>query len=335
MIDSEWIKRQRHLWTYRIVGPTTLHYKHEFYLLVSLSLLTVSSLQALYKQSFGLRGDYHLILLSTIWLSRYLILRWLCTWDISTSRSPTLFGVLSHWITSHVMAGQYFDRPNPMVVAKQIGTQYSEDARGNVTFSSFFHPSLNYTWQLLKVRVFYPLLRFHDKFIKSDLINTYNSESFGKSASPQHISRREKSPPVTSPRLTKAYTIWTTIWTMYGPPTQMIISVATMAYYLWHLNFETSSPPQTSQALTMNTQNSQSQELGNFDSKPYGAYRQLDRPQWQQVLFFLSCGGTLSSVYLYGRVFLPLADLVAGSNVLKAVRTEARLYGSHLSSSVR
>jgi hypothetical protein len=72
---------------------------------------------------------------------------------------------------------------------------------------------------------------------------------------------------------------------------------------------------------------------------PYGAYKKMLPPTWGQVLYYLSCGGTLLSIVLYGRVFLPLPDLVAGSNVLKAMRNESKqqqqLYSTSGGGSVR
>jgi hypothetical protein len=331
-----WATRLRDQWIYRITGPTTLHMQHEFYLLVSLSLLTVSSLQALYKGSFGLRGDHQFIFLATLWLSRHLILRWLCTWDTSTSRCPTIFGVLSHWITSHVMAGQYFDRPNPQVIAKQIGTHH-EDGRGGASLNSFFLPSIIYTWQMIKVWIWYPLVHIQEVILVAFDQNNKRKvgDTAGRGAQSLPALRRERSsPPNANPYVTKAYSYWNKFWTAYGPPLQMIIPVATMTFYLWYLFFAPSAPTQTSHALTMNPRNAQVDELNSFDTKPYGAYQKMDKPQWHQVLFFLSCAGTLSSIFFYGRIFLPIADLVAGSNVLKAVRNEAKLYGNQGSGGV-
>ena len=334
--------RQRERWLYRMIGPTTVHLQHEFYLLVSLSLLTVSSLQALYKNSFGLKGDFFFLLLSTLWLSRYLIIRWVCTWDNSTNRRPTLTGVLAHWSSSYLMAGQYFDRPSPHVVSKSIGTPSPNDGRGTqrFTISGFLMPSVLYTWRMVKVWVVFPLREVCEFALDGLAPNSQsNTSSRRQSSSETAASRRSEQQRSTSHNrfhsyLSTAQVYWSKIWASYGPPLQMIIPVVTMTFYLWHLLFATSEPAQTSHALTMNTRSGNSQDLSNLDTKPYGAYKKLDIPLWSDVLFYLSCGGTVISILLYGRTILPIADLVSGSNVLKAVRNEAKLFNSHQSSGV-
>eukprot|EP00546_Thalassionema_frauenfeldii_P022209 CAMPEP_0178906160 /NCGR_PEP_ID=MMETSP0786-20121207/6673_1 /TAXON_ID=186022 /ORGANISM="Thalassionema frauenfeldii, Strain CCMP 1798" /LENGTH=362 /DNA_ID=CAMNT_0020577841 /DNA_START=692 /DNA_END=1780 /DNA_ORIENTATION=+ len=55
-----------------------------------------------------------------------------------------------------------------------------------------------------------------------------------------------------------------------------------------------------------------------------GAYEAVRKPSWYQVLFLISCAGTMLSILFYGRISFPIPDLVAGTNVLKAVRNEAR-----------
>jgi hypothetical protein len=337
MINWEWAQRQRHQWIYRAVGPTTLHLQHELYLLVALCLLTVSSLHSIYKKSFGIVGDCQFILLATLWLSRHVLLRWLVTSDISTSRSPTLFGVLSHWITSHFMAGQFFDRPNPQVVTKQTGTHHSDETRGGpINISSFFLPSILYTWQMANVWIWHPLLQLQEIIWKRINENPKGRrvETSGRNSSSSMVSHRERT--TANPSVAKAYLIWNTFWTSFGPTLQVVIPAATLSFYLWKLFFASDLKHATSHALIMNPQRSSQsqQDLNEFETKPYGAYKRMEKPQWQQVLFFLSCGGTLVSILLYGRVFLPIADLVAGNNVLKSVRDESKLYAGSSSSGV-
>jgi hypothetical protein len=336
MMNWGWAQRQRHQWIYRAVGPTTLHLQHELYLLVALCLLTVSSLHSIYKSSFGIGGDYQFILLATFWLSRHVLLRWLVTSDISTSRAPTLFGVLSHWITSHFMAGQFFDRPNPQVATKQTGTHPSDETRGGpINLSSFFLPSIIYTWQMAKVWIWHPLLQLQEIIWKRmyQAPKGRRAETSARNSSSFMVSRRERT--TANPSVAKAHLIWNTFWTSFGPTLQVVIPAATLSFYLWNLFFASDLTQTTSHALTMNTQRSSQsqQDLNEFETKPYGAYKRMEKPQWQQILFFLSCGGTLVSILLYGRVFLPIADLVAGSNVLKSVRDESKLYAAASSSS--
>lgn len=313
-------------------GPTTIHLEHEFYLLIALALLTISSLQALYKNSFGTSGDIRFVALVSLWLSRHLILRWLCTTDKSTNLSPSLLGVLVHWLTSYITAGQFFDRPNPQVVGKQIGTNHGDDGRTGATISSFFLPSMLFTWQYVKVWIFYPILRLQEQTLA-----VFGENGGQNSTSTTTVTKRgrDKSSSHSSSSLTinQTYSYWSKFWHMYGPSLQMIIPIVTMAYYFWFLFFS-KSQPEVSHALTMNTRSTLGSDFSASDIKPYGAYQKMTKPTWAQVMFYVSCGGTLISILLYGRIIYPIADLVAGTNVLKAVRNESKLHGSQSSSSV-
>jgi hypothetical protein len=260
-MNSESIPRRRDQWIYKNFGSTTIHLQHEFYLLLALTLLIISSFQALYKGSLGVKGDYQFILLSSLWLSRHLLLRWLCTNDASTSRCPTLTGVLAHWITSHFMAGQYFDRPDPQVVARQIGTQHADDGRiatHGATLSSFFLPSILYTWHFFKVWIYYPFLQLQESLWGAFMNNHHHHRSFSPSA---NVS------------INNAYSTWSKFWSLHGPSVQMIIPVSTMAFYFWFLFFARSQN-EVSHALTMNTRSSNDPNEP-FDTKPYGAYQKV------------------------------------------------------------
>jgi hypothetical protein len=237
------------------------------------------------------------------------------------------------------MAGQFFDRPNPQVVTKQTGTHASDELRGGpINISSFFLPSILYTWQMANVWIWHPLLQLQEIIWKRMHQTTKGgrAETTGTNSFSSLVSRRERT--TANPSVAKAYLIWNTFWTSFGPTLQVVIPAATLSFYLWILFFASDSTNAPLHALIMNpqvTSPSQSQQnLDEFDSKPYGAYKRMERPQWQQVLFFLSCGGTLVSILLYGRVFLPIADLVAGNNVLKSVRDESKLYAGSSSSGV-
>jgi hypothetical protein len=66
----------------------------------------------------------------------------------ATVKNPTLIGVVVHWITSYVTAGQYMDRPDPQLVVKNAGTL--KEVLANTSYT------LHFLW----VRLWYPLLRF-------------------------------------------------------------------------------------------------------------------------------------------------------------------------------
>jgi hypothetical protein len=351
----EWLSKRWQELSYQILGPTTLHLQHEFYLWISVILLEISTLQALHgNDSFGsLIGDYQFIALVALWLSRFMLLRWATTWDPSDSLRPTFLGVCTHWITSHVMAGQYFDRPSPDVVAKQMGIQHYH---GNIesrhtggtraAIRDLMWPSLVYTWRYVKTMVLYPLLDLRDKHSRRNMQATlYDNTSVPSRTSQSSSQRRHKrrnsggntkslAAAVSSTRTPSYYAAhFSRIWKNYGPPLQMIIPVVTLAYFVYH-GFFTDDEDEPPNALTMQTQSSSSGSAvaGMLNTgiganiKAHGAYKQRQLPTLGQTLFYISFGGIVLSIILYGRIVLPIPDLVAGSNVLKAMRNEAKQY---------
>jgi hypothetical protein len=63
---------------------------------------------------------------------------------------------------------------------------------------------------------------------------------------------------------------------------------------------------------------------GYGDILPHGAYGFLVRPSWHRLAFFMISGTTMLCIIIYARISFPIADLVAGTNVLKALRSEAK-----------
>jgi hypothetical protein len=110
-LESYW-SRLVYYW----LGPTTVHYRLEALLLVCLTLATVANLQSVAAPphaGWTWDGDGIYTALVFLWLSRHLLLRWLCLWDTSTTiRSPTLLGCVSMFLTSYASSGHAFERPS-------------------------------------------------------------------------------------------------------------------------------------------------------------------------------------------------------------------------------
>ena len=297
-----WFNQKEERLAHSSFGPTVLHLEHEVCLWLSLSILTVSSLEALYRRSFGTKGDMIYILLTSSWLARHLILRYIYTTDVSTSRSPTLMGVVAHWLTSAAVAGQYFDRSDAQVVARNVGIAHVEDVM-NPT-SAFSLPSLSYTLQYLQVLLLDPVLRLlgHPKFLKIPL-------SF-------FASIKE---PLSHPTVQRI--------AHYGPSLQLVLLYVVFAFCIFYLQPENPVRGMDIFAITMQPT---SRQDGSYttgvsgDVMPEGVYITLPPPSWQRVFLLMFSGCTMSSILFYGRLSLPIPDLVAGTNVLKAVRNEAR-----------
>lgn len=289
-------------WIRSILGPTTLHFQHEFFLWISLSILTISSLEALYRNSFGLQGDIIYTLLASLWLSRHIILRYIYTTDASTTRSPTLMGLIAHWLTSVAVAGQYFDRSDAQVVAKTVGIAHVEDVM-NPT-SAFVLPSLTYTMHYVRVLLLDPVLRFlrHPQFLKLPLEFIASFHEMFSHPTIQRIAH-------------------------YGPSLQLVVASGVFSFCIFYLQVE--SAPQEMSIFAISMQPTVLSD-GTYapglvgEIQPEGAYEPLLPPSWQRVFFFMISGSTMLSILFYGRISFPIPDLVTGTNVLKAVRNEAR-----------
>lgn len=308
---------------YRLFGATTRHFQHENFLAISLLLLTSSNLQALYQGSFGTIGDLKYLYLSFLWLSRFAILRWLCCSDVSTNKNPTFGGLFAHWMSSQVVAGQYFDRPNQQILAKQIGNHHTDDVQSSVTWSSFMSPSVLYALNLVKVRIWFPLLTFKER------ISTNGSFSGNGSKDSSNKREKRKMRPeggTANPgRLSQVLSLWRRVWGSNGQTLHFVLAVSTVLFYAWYFLIK-SDIAETSKSTAGGSRDYVSMEEG----VPYGAYRIYEKPKWSDAFFYVTSFGTLLSIALYGRLVLPFPDLVAGTNVLKAVRNEAKVFGVSL-----
>lgn len=296
---------------FQLVGPTTSHLQHEVYLLIALIFLTISSLKAVYGESFGTWGDLQFLSFVSLWLSRHLIFRRMCTVDAATTRSPSLKGLLVFWWTTSLFAGQYFDRPDPQVVRKQTGISHADDPHTMATLSTFLPPPIRYTWNLFRVRVWFPILAVTEQSW-SVIGARLPTVSF--------LSRKSSTASQTSLAINHTYSLWNEFWSLYGLSLQIILPLATVLAYAWYFlsDVEMDFLPEW-----MSSRGTQDEVPGEV--RAFGAYRKLARPSLDYMLILLSCGGTLASVFLYGRILLPFPDLVAGNNVLKAVRNETKM----------
>jgi hypothetical protein len=235
--------------------------------------------------------------------------------------------VLSRLISSYFTAGQYFDRPDRQILAKQIGTNPVDETRitSPTSISSLHLPVLNYMGRLVRVWVWYPLLG-----IRNFMFRKGNNTSYSRSSNNNMMSRNnaQSNNNAPSPTLIKAFALWNNFWHNHGGKLQILIPLSTLAYYVWYFGLaEPSSAGEMRHAL-------QGQAVKPEDMQAFGAYQKIIRPTWEQVMMVLSCVGTLASILLYGRLLLPVGDLVAGTNVLKAVRNESKHYAGTQSGGV-
>lgn len=342
-------------WKYELVGPTTAHLRYEFCLLVSLLILTVGSLRGLYKDSFGTKGDFVYLLLTGIVAGRHLLFRLLCTWDPSTHASPSLTGLVSHFLQSHCTGGQTFDRPAslqrqwlhrechgassstaPPAAADRLLaiTAVSDATVGNteVSWLDLLPSTVFYAWQIVRVDFLYPLsCLFSSKRPYNTKRSAHKRTSFSKRNSNPKSGFR-----VTLEAIQEAAFH---LFIQYGPSLQFCIGLGVFLYYKWHIyEYRTGKSPMSlfyspetlayreTTVLSVSTQNTNAirQAAGKNGDRGAGIYDRMVEPTERDVLFVMLSFGTLFCLFVFSRIVPPLPDLVAGGNVIKDVRNEAR-----------
>ncbi|GKY93348.1 hypothetical protein MPSEU_000302400 [Mayamaea pseudoterrestris] len=299
------IKNLRDRLSYEYFGPTTIHLKIELYQLMCMTLLTVANLQGLYKDSFGLSGDFIYIFFVSLWLSRHLIARWLCLWDVSTSRHPTVRGLLSCLLTSHIYAGQTFDKPSRMVVSKYFGNPTNQSKQ--LSLVDVVPTSVLYLLQLVKMRIYYPICFL----LKIDLgLMRLPLPEFIVSALHATTGVRNAA----NGLLQYAYSSWASI----SPSLATVIFSSTWLFYvvkLFQLCFGSSRFARSDAGLA--------KDEGEA-TKPYGMYQPFVAPQWSTVFLIISAFGTILSLIYFGRVIDAMPDHIARGNVIQDVRYKNR-----------
>jgi len=215
------------------------------------------------------------------------------------------------------MAGQYMDRPDASVVAKHVGTSHhgaEEDAPALLLL-----PSLTFTIQYFKIRLWYP---FINATMEAGAPLTPSSRQQHAS---NERSRKDKTYSATSSStaiawIDKIYHQSLLIWYNHGPGSQLLLVVFVAVMIVW--SFVVSSPARESRTYALNI--ATGAEYTEEETEARGAYAALEPVSWAHVFLLMSAGTTLACIMWYGRILLPIPDLVAGSNVLKAVRNEAR-----------
>lgn len=329
-------------WRYQLLGPTTAHLRFEVCLLCSLILLTVGSLSGLYKQNFGTKGDVVFICLLTSVLSRHLVFRLMCTWDPFTHHAPSIRGILSHFLQTHVSGGQTFDRPptlKRMAAAHHHGSQNQinyapdrmlqyvggsgvPDPKMVCSLSQVLPDSLVYALELPRRHVWYPMAQ------RFQLV--------------ERIERRLNA----SPRLTWLSNTWiralqysVQLWNKHGPTIQCQITVAAFLYYplKWYSNRQGKTIRSFLFGggidMVVLSVTNMDDTGGDLPQPGKGNYDRLLQPTESEMMAWMLTIASLFGLVLLLRVIAPLPDLVASTNVIRDVRTDARM-ASHLSSSL-
>ncbi len=345
--------------SYRLFGPTTVHLKHETYLLISLTILLYASVR-----------DLRFTALVTLWLSRSLVLRWLLTTrDTLTSLSErsipflekynryqfSLFENAIDFVSTVLLAGQIFDRPDPHVVAKTVGTNHTaadmivENDLGSVLHGGssssrsnhhhrrgasghHHHPSGNGFWDLCEI-TFYKL---------QELFPTSLAMLFSEAYWANVARAFGPSPQLLFQLTTVCFLCLCWIYplseenggfvryfsTMYRDVTQVLRDIYNIAanrdviYYHYGRHDTTSGPLVSNHALIMEALPESGPAMGYSgeitidNTKVFGIYQHTFDPTWIDLSYYVILCGTILALVLYGRVLLPIPDLVAGSNSL-------------------
>jgi hypothetical protein len=274
-----------------LLGSTTIHLQHEFFLLLSLCMLTASSLAGIYRRSFGTVGDVLYILLSSGWLSRHVFFRYLYTTNTTSTKSRNFYGVVVHWITKISVAGQYFDAPDFNVVNRGLGISQVDDVLNPSNQISF--PNVTFAVSLLRLYVMDPLLRLVGR---SSFPLDFNG-SFQNLKSHQVFQKISQS----------------------IPPIQMMVAIFSFGFCLYFFQGKGGILEVIRFSMSLSLGESEPSEILSK-----GTYEPMLPASWIRTCLYMSFGPTILSILFYGRIFFPIPDLVAGTNVLKSIRNEAK-----------
>ena len=106
------------------------------------------------------------------------------------------------------------------------------------------------------------------------------------------------------------------LWNKIAPLIQAGIPACTLIYYTWRLPFAKYLLPFAGSG------NSDIEDM-----KWFGSFHKTVPVAWSDVLLVISSFPTIISLLVFTRLITPMVDLVAGSNVLLAVRNEAKAFG--------
>mmetsp|Transcript_21810 Transcript_21810/g.32635 ORF Transcript_21810/g.32635 Transcript_21810/m.32635 type:complete len:560 (-) Transcript_21810:74-1753(-) len=287
-----------------LFGPTTLHLKHEAVLISSIYLLTTASLSSMYKDNI----DWNIVSTITVWQSRYYFVRVLATTRFS------LMG-MRETLIKFCFAGQYFDETQPPTDYIRPQMPIFLSASYKLIMSLFSGSSVNMT-------------------SVDSATNINSGNKTGKNSNKGQVR-------LDTYARHNGYAYVLSKYNEYIPPgllsAQLCVAVV-VGGLLLIIFFSNISFRPFRRGMSANEGITASHGIENF-----GVLRTLFESfefdyggvdMWW-FFFMLIGSGTLPCLMIYGRVFLPIPDLVAGSNVLKAIRNEVRHFGRHSSSKSR
>jgi hypothetical protein len=321
---TQFLKRKATELSYTILGPTLVHLQFEFYLLITQVLFAASSLQSVYyndpSSSIITRGDCTFLALVALWLSRHLLFRWTCTWDPSTHSRPTVRGVLSRELTSNFYNKQVSDQPKPSDMQQLTGatttsssTTTTSTTNKSVTLAQLLPCSVLYTAHMIQVRVWFPLTRMIPAM--DGVIQGLETLLVG----PIYVR--------TTTIRTAAHGIiqkCCVAWLTHAPTLSFLIPALVLVYYVMTIVLlYTTTPLDKTVGIQMNAIAPTVLEEEKYAA--YGAYVKVTRPKWSDVFVYeISALATVMTLLVFFRLVLPIPDQIAGGNVIKDLRNEAR-----------
>ena len=268
---------------YHCFGPTRKHLYLETIQVMCLLLITTGILQARGDELRSEDGIYLLLLGG--WLSRHIWFRTLCVWDPSSEENPSLRGLLSRILTTHVTGGQSFDRPN------------------NTT--DMVPRTLVYFFHLITAPIVFALgfLPSSVKDRSSSTIETIHAQW-----------RRAQS--TQAGKAVVSMAMWTrSFWISHGPSVQFVLIV----FVLWLL-----VPELWARFYNKHFMVELDPQVDSEDIERAGIYTPFPPNSWMSVVFWMATTSTGYSLLLFARLMPPLAYLVSGSTVIGDIRSAAQ-----------
>lgn len=290
-------------------------------------MLTVSNMQGVYRESFGTtRGDGIFVVLAALWSAKHLLWRWMSCWDPSTSRSPTVCGLMAHVATNYFMGGQVYDRPSPRQIAKFLnlrstGGTTGDDSRAYPLLQTA-QSSMDYAgklWSHQSGNLVKRLYRWSQQSSSSSLLSSTLSSS--TSTTPTSKPPRSKF----GRFLATCRRQWEVL-RQNAPSVQFLLyctglyAIKSMVRHklrdLYRKETVETSLYSASLGVAMKQEQNMMQRKGDYQP------RDLADSWWEDawsvpVLVFVGF-----TMWVFGRLVPPIPDLVAGNHPLKDIRND-------------
>lgn len=326
-------RRTLHHLKYIFLGPSIAHLRYELYLWVSLQLLLVGSLTSLHKDQFGTRsGDWVFLFVVALFTGRHIVFRVISTWDYSSHASPSILGLVSHFLQTYIYRDHTFDRPSAI---RRVN--FSERAGNSATQPLEFEMSANDRMQILTGGSALPDIKYVSTAAQvAPSILVYALEipnQYVWLPLFRRYGRKYRSPSsLMTPWMRSTWTLFLQssheTYVSYGISPRVVLNciILLVCCYQIYKGFQQSgtyglrptvSPQRSELTIELNT------SKGVIHDAPGEYWKRVNTSNFDHLIFWFAAS-SLGAFAVSSQLLLPLPDFVAGRNVIADVRNYAQ-----------